>query len=460
HLVDYFYKMSSIPIFGRLCEPAWGFNNQEATNRFIPVENGFTVRDSHPNYHRHTIENRKEFHPYKTSLPLSYLSFPSSEKYLDLCAKGGNQDYHEFNWFIITTAETCERLPHYPEDCSHFISMVEYGADLVVHLPKSEYPWEIEESRIADPETRPLDLTTAKQNYHSADRSNLVEMCPRMRELYFSYVDYLRDRIERAVPIEEGGLIPGMLEELQGLLRNIDEWNPMEEMNEETPPGEENEDRDRNERGSHSNQKDTDVSSAEMLSEADLSSSPRSSAVHPEEKIVINLDPEEETDNDVDTKEIDDEVEKQSSTSSRSSSRASLGPRDNVVPDTPEERELNSSDEETKHFEKAPPIAPRREHQPPVPPQRNHRPPIPLPREQNLPPLPQDHQPFVPLPTDHQAPPLPPRRENRTDVVPKHQPDEKSSILQALLESYTPPEGFVSSLVQKLPSSPSDDFPK
>ena len=62
--------------------------------------------------------------------------FSPSEKYMDFCIRGGNKKYSEFNWFIVTRAETGERSPHYPENCSHYISMVEYGADLVVHVPK------------------------------------------------------------------------------------------------------------------------------------------------------------------------------------------------------------------------------------------------------------------------------------------------------------------------------------
>lgn len=52
--------MSNRRAFGRYCEPSYGLNNQKSLDRFIPLNTEFAEKQNHPDYHRNTIENRKE----------------------------------------------------------------------------------------------------------------------------------------------------------------------------------------------------------------------------------------------------------------------------------------------------------------------------------------------------------------------------------------------------------------
>ena len=72
-------------------------------------------------------------------------------------------------------------------------------------------------------------LNDAKERYFFLDETNKIKLYKTLKQLYFSYVYYLEDRIDSRMPIEEGELISGEIMKLQEILVMIDEWNPTEE---------------------------------------------------------------------------------------------------------------------------------------------------------------------------------------------------------------------------------------
>ena len=71
-----------------------------------------------------------------------------------------------------------------------------------------------------------LNLDKAKEDYASIDDNDFVKAYPILKRLFLCYTDYIRYSMEHLTDMDDGGYLPGTIEEIKTWFCKLNTWSP------------------------------------------------------------------------------------------------------------------------------------------------------------------------------------------------------------------------------------------